>query len=812
MVFSLIGLFNCSLKEPQAPEWDTKLNLPLISEKYYMSELADTTDDFIFAVENDTMQFSFSGELDTMRIGDELKVGGQTESFNKQIGDELQIEERMESFNVQIGDELKIDSLISQFDKGLDRIVVEATGEAQAEIDLSESLGEVQGTPIPPYYNIPSLDTEFLPFPNENIEYVVIDSGFAHIDFINNTEIPLSSSDPEHYMKIEIYGNPISPENLILDHEIDHIIQAGSTESVELNLSGKKVYMNNSLRVYLTTDGTGTEPANISEGDLLVIKFSISEMTVTEASAKLPAEHIQHIDEIPIEDDEIQLTSAKIDSCVWNIKIKNNLPISANVTIQFDELFDTFDNLAQIDLEIAANDSLDYHLDFSGYEIRAEKQILDALHFSYFVTTDSTDGFVTIDETQSIYTKIELSEMWFEEVSGYVDQSFEHQDSFSIEDESGKIILQQATIKNGFANIELSGLSFEPEIKIIFDKIKDEIGNPVEITNTDFVNYNFANHSIIVSPDQIVHYNVNVNTPADIITITSTDNVNADITISDLIFQEITGIINDKRIDLDDMDEEIDLGEFADTLQGIFLFQNAELQLEIDNGIGFNCDLILHLTGENNSGDSVQIDIEESIIPGEPIIITDGIPELLNIFPTHIKIQDSYAEINGNGTISKDNIISGSYTLQTPLKFIINNHTMKMDSLEHIEIDEDTQDIIEENFNSVKLLFTTENSLPFGTITKLYFTNDSTEIWTESEDSPYLIIDSLSILADETSEIEISLDEINATQNFDVFLNPDVYLGVEFSIIGTDGNEVTIYGSDNIRIFGYLEVNVHISE
>ena len=411
--------------------------------------------------------------------------------------------------------------------------------------------------------------------------------------------------------------------------------------------------------------------------------------------------------------------------------------------------------------------------------------------------------------------------MIFESITGQFG-SFTFGDSDAIEiDSTGEFLLSYAKIDSCDANLIVSDFAFQTEVNITFEEIFDTNGDTLKInldcpgdTVLSFAGYTVGNKDSSTEIDSL-HYSYSImtaNTGDELLTINYEDSLSASITIGDMIFQEITGIINHKRIDLDDMDEEIDLGEFADTLQGIFLFQNAELQLEIDNGIEFNCDLNLHLTGENNSGDSVQIDIEESIIPGEPIIITDGIPELLNIFPTHIKIQDSYAEINGNGTISKDNIISGSYTLQTPLKFIINNHTMKMDSLEHIEIDEDTQDIIEENFNSVKLLFTTENSLPFGTITKLYFTNDSTEIWTESEDSPYLIIDSLSILADETSEIEISLDEINATQNFDVFLNPDVYLGVEFSIIGTDGNEVTIYGSDNIRIFGYLEVNVHISE
>jgi len=66
--------------------------------------------------------------------------------------------------------------------------------------------GEIHDAAIPPIHNFPPIDTSFSVFENDNIEYVVIDSGFAYIDFKNNTDIPLSSTNPTYFMRLEIYS------------------------------------------------------------------------------------------------------------------------------------------------------------------------------------------------------------------------------------------------------------------------------------------------------------------------------------------------------------------------------------------------------------------------------------------------------------------------------------------------------------------------------------------------------------------------------------------------------------------------------
>jgi len=940
-----------------------------------MHELEDTTDTYIIRLDNDTLFFSMSEDIESKNVGDELRVDGKTETMDKEIGNELEIDGRDENFSVSVGDKLNIDEQSQYFERSLDKIEVEETGNSYSEVFVLAfarsqvpGAGPIYNTPIPPIYNFPPIDTSFSVFENDNIEYVVIDSGFAYINFTNNTEIPLSSSNPTYYMSLEIYSGGLPAlVDPIITYEIDHPIPAGVTEYISLDLTGAQVYQDNYLRVLLSTDGTGGQPVDVLEADNFYVTFSVSDMIVSEASAKLPEERINHIEAISIEDaaQEISLVSAVIDSCEGNIHVDNNLPISARLTVEFMELFDDIGNPFKIIFNIDAS-SLDnnYPFDLSGYEIYADREdVIDSLHFSYKIRTDSTENYVTIAESMTVSTEVTLGEMKFQEVTGYLVQTFTQNDSLSLDDATDKILLQEANIRSGMMNINISGLSFEPQISIIFDELRDQFNNPVHITNVDFPGYNFADHKILLWEDQIVHYHVEVDMPSsELITVSDTDIVDADIHLSELIFESIIGkfnqmviedqksaavdstgeyslayaeidscdvhvsipaahytlpfganirvkfheifdafgdtlilnlscpgdtmfsfadhtigddpfstslidslhysyvvtteptagyvtvyyedevraqieldemvfnsikgIIDHKHFEMDDIEEDLDIEDLPDSIANVLTFQNAELHLDVYNGTGFNCWLNIDMIGSNPDGDTAIVHIDETsgvILPNQMnhIVITEGVSEMLSIVPTHVSATNPYAIIGNGftvGEITKNDSISGSYTIETPFKFIINNHTVKLSKLTHQEIVQETQNLIRDNLNGVLLNLTAENLLPFGSNLELWFSADSTEVWTNPElviDSFYVApatIDPVHHTSGEmvTSTIEVLLDQEHG--DFSVFENPDVYIGTRMHIIGTGGEVVIIRGSDNLRIFGHATVDVHIQQ
>ena len=971
----ILIISSCTIKSWDPPEWDVTLEIPLINERVYMHELEDTTDTYIIRLDNDTLFFSMTEDIESKNVGDELKVEGKTETLDKEIGDELEIDGRDENFGMSVGDRLNIDGHSQYFERALDKIEVDETGNSYSEVfvlDFARSqvpgVGPIYNQPIPPIYNFPPLDTTFSLFENNNLDYVVIDSGFAYIDFTNNTEIPLSSINPSYYMSLEIYSG-LAPlkDDPIVTYFIDHTINPTETEQIEIDLSGIQVHRENYLRVRLSTDGTGGQPIDVLEEDNFHVAFRVSEMLVSEASARLPEERITHNETISIEDaaNEIQLVSAKIDSCIGNIHIDNHLPIHARVTLDFVELLDDTGTPYHLVLDVDASSTQnDFPLDFENFQIVSPtKDVIDSLHFSYKVRTDSTDDYVTISEDMIVSTNIEFGEMKFDEVTGYLIQTFTQHDSLSLDDASDKILIQEANIRSGMMNIDISGLSFDPQIGIIFTELRDQFNNPVHITNADFPGYSFADHKVLLWEDQVVHYDVEVDMPnTELITVAKTDSVHAAIHLSDLIFDSIIGkfnqmtiedektvavdstgeyslvfaeidscdvhvsipqshytlpfgahiqvkfeeifdefgdtliidlscpgdttisfddysigsnpfsttlidslhysyvvtteptpgyvtvnyedevrasivmgemrfnsvkgIIDHKKFEMDDIDEDLDIEDLPDSISNVMQFQSAELHLDVYNGTGFNCWLNIEMVGSNDEGDTARIHIDETsgvILPNQMnhIVITEGVSEMLSIVPRRVTATSPYATI-GNGVtigeITKNDSISGSYTIETPFKFIINDHTVKLSSIEHQELNEDTRNIIRDNLNGVLLNLTAENLLPFGSNVELWFANDSTQVWTNPElviDSFYVApatIDPVHHTSGEmvTSTIEVLLDKIH--NDFVVFENPDVYIGIKMHIIGTGGEVVIIRGSDNLRIFGYASVDVHVQE
>lgn len=659
-------LSSCTIKDFEAPKFDKKISLSLMDERYYASDIADTTDDYIIAVNNDSMQFSITEDIETQKIGDELKIEAEPQFYEEK----------------------------------LDTIRVEETGESKAGIKMLDAMGvtdEINDQPIPPLYNLPWVEAAFSAFENDNIEYVIIDSGYGFVTIINDTDLPIGSSDsdPTHQTKIEIYGQSITTDNLILDLLIDPPISPGESRSFGIDLAGKKIYGENFLNAKITSDGTEGEPIDISHQDSVIVKFGTGEITIIEGKAKLPEQYERSTEAISIMDQagEVQLQNAVVDSCVCAIHLENRLPIAGNISILFEELLDTSDKPYQFDIDIHAASITDTLLDFSGFEIRSGTgNILDSLHFQYAINIDSTDNFV-------------------------------------------------------------------------------------EISTTDYVSLN--------------------------------------ISLGEVKFEEITGRINHKKIELEEIEEELDIEDLPENIEHMLDFQNVELVITINNDIDIGGQLYGRLTGYNDdTGEEAEVNIDEFIQPSSTteIIIDEGVSELINIIPQRIVGDSLYVIIDGGDIVSitSEDSISGSFTLRTPFEFIINDKEgIRPDSVEHVEIDEDVRETIGDHLNEVTLNLTADNSFPFGLQIDVFFATEKDSVY----DSPDYRVDSLIVRPG--SEQEASMNELVIELGRDaieVFTNPDVYIGVELAVQGSDGETVILRPSDNIRLHGYLTVEGHISE
>ncbi|MEA2103688.1 MAG: hypothetical protein U9P79_03490, partial [Candidatus Cloacimonadota bacterium] len=544
-----------------------------------------STEDYIISMQSDTVYFSASNDIETSNVGDELKVDGQTEIFEEEIGDQLKIDSRNEQTTIAVGDELEIDAQEQEFERSMDRIEVGGTGDAYAEVHvldfaneaLGGGVGPVVGEVIPPLYNFPPFYQDFSVFENENIEYVIIDTGTVYITFQNNTEIPLSSTHPNQndQMHFEFWTNGTAashPDSIFMfTHYIDHVIEPGAIEYISIPFDGQTVYMDNYMVCYLTTDGS-SGPVNVDEDDTFGVTFSVGNMSVSEANAIIENASVNHEDAISISDESIQVISATIDSCIGNIYIDSNLPVNIDtLIIEFSELFnpppDNTPFKIKIEEPIISGSNLNIPIDLAGCVIQSlGTDPLDSLDFSLYASSDPPPTYVLVTQEDQILTNIEFGRMKFETIHGIIDQESNNDGEIELDDDI--IELQSAQIKEGNINIELTGIDLETpsRVEILFDEIETPAGEPLLLVidnNFNNFQFDFADHWIeFVPPLQTLHYHTTVILDQEI-EISNTDIVTADITLSNLIFEEITGKFGSFTIEDEDATVIDSTGEFS---------------------------------------------------------------------------------------------------------------------------------------------------------------------------------------------------------------------------------------------------------
>ncbi|KQC08461.1 MAG: hypothetical protein APR54_00470 [Candidatus Cloacimonas sp. SDB] len=599
---SLILLFlmiSCTIKDFEAPEFDTKITLPLLNEKYYMADIADTTNDYVIYVENDTLLFSISEDFETEYVGeDDLMIEGKTEEFDADLSDELMIDSREESTVVEVGDDLSIAERNTIIERYMNRIEVEESGNAYANIvilefasaAIEEPVEPIYGEIIPPFYDFEAFNQDFTLFENENFEYVVIDTGSVHITFFNNTELPLSSDlGPDYQMHFEFYTNGSAAADdgtYLFTHYIENVIEPGETIDISIPFDGNTVYMTNYLKCFLTTDGSG-DPIDVLEDDSFEVSYAIGNMTILEANAVIESASVNNENGISLIDDEIQITYAIIDSCIGNIILENNLPFLIDtLRLNFHELYSPQeDNLIILENGIMPGETREIPLDLQNYFIESNSgNPLDSLSFNLYAVTDPPDGYSLVNQNDMVFLDITLGEMLLNQFTGFINQISEESNTIDIAEDDFEI--QSALIGEGHLEFVFWGIDLQEasSITILFDEIFDpELNEQLEIIITDFDDYQFdlTGCTINLTEDQILNYHTAVHLDQSI-TLTNSDIVTAEITLSELYFDYVTGRFGSFEIEEDNSTEIDSTGEFN-------LFY-AEIN---------NCDLQINITEEN---------------------------------------------------------------------------------------------------------------------------------------------------------------------------------------------------------------------
>jgi hypothetical protein len=299
----LLGIQACTFEEPTLPRWFTELRLPIPVEGKTMQEavndtvIIDTTD-----AGNPIIAISVRDSSDREKVSrDDLAIKPDDDRTSTTLGDVSLDSPGMEqSAPISAGD-----------------LVILVTG---------DSLREGVQVVIPPAMTV-NLNSIFQTF--GSFEFVVnVNTGSMSIDFINNTFLNFSAGT-----NISIYDS-ISGDfigNALFSQPID---SNSFVQSDLVPLNGRT--FSNHLRydVELILAGQSHVPDASDLNGTFYFESTISEMTVSQASAEVPEQDFSRQDSSSLAEQDDRLITAIIDGGRFRLSIENTMNVEANVTVE----------------------------------------------------------------------------------------------------------------------------------------------------------------------------------------------------------------------------------------------------------------------------------------------------------------------------------------------------------------------------------------------------------------------------------------------------------------------------------------------
>ena len=410
------------------------------------------------------------------------------------------------------------------------------------------------------------------------------------------------------------------------------------------------------------------------------------------------------------------------------------------------------------------------------------------------------------------------------------EQNFFGADSFALGD---SIIVSRAVISGGVLNFNFqNNIPLNLRIDLHLEAFYDQNGQPVNLDiplnsgenlfrSIDLSGYEFR--PAINSAGSVAQFSWDVlvySSAGTFETITSTDNILLDVELSNLTFSELTGFLEEIRVELEPFEEDIDFPNGLDNLQ----LKSARMELIINNGIAFPFSSDLLIVGINEgSGKRVEIPVQARINPadGNPVLTTivmdennSQVIEFLNIFPNLLSVSGSVKLGEGitEATIKSTDFIEPSVKISFPLSLSFPSQSAKTD-LDTIKIEAEIQDELRDNLVNGKLYAQISNHLPIGFNISLLFSSTDTSVYNNPEltiaiDLQPAVVSTITgrVESETQSEIVIELTR----EQIALFAHDEVYFGISLFVPGSNGQIYSIYADDYLKIKAYGEFKYHV--
>ncbi len=380
IIVTFLTLTQCTVKKPEAPEWNTNLTVPMINRLFPMEELVDEIgQDEVGFDSSGLASLSITEELDTIRLDADLLT---TPDINSVISEKL--------------------GTVSISSPSVDPVTVSLTTIAGLASSLPGDSADVAAGSFDLYNDMPTIST---------FTQATIADGYVDIVIDNNLGIDLDT------VIVEIYDNFYS--QVIATDTFPQPILHGTSDTSHIPLNNASI--SNSLRVNshcYTPGGTVDSASTRAIGTELLFSDSL---VVSSATAEIPSFSREYPTTIPL-DENNRIDTATLSSGTLNLQIINETNLDADLVITLPDFISSSDIPLSINQHLVGRQSTNTSIDLSQYRLVPQDNTLpQEIQVNVSVSLPGTSQQVQVNADDSFFVDASLTNLAFGSVTGVFD-------------------------------------------------------------------------------------------------------------------------------------------------------------------------------------------------------------------------------------------------------------------------------------------------------------------------------------------------------------------------------------------------------
>lgn len=374
VILVVLTMGSCTIRKPEAPQWDTQFVVPMVSHTYAMPELIRKMNQPGVGFDIDSnVVFSISRPIDTIFLS---------------------------------SDNLTTASLSYSVSKALGKIALTPPSLAAVVVPESQLAGLPGVYPItigPDSFTVPASLPAISTF-----DSAVVDTGKIWIVLTNSLGLNLDT--------VKVVVTDVVSSSIVSNSAVPGGIPDGGTDSVLVDLGGRTISNTFSVSAYCHTAG-GTVADGTGKQFVVTPRF-VGDMVVSSARAELPAISRSVQSSLDLQESDM-VTDAAITGGNLTLTISNNTPVRATLTISIPDL-KLNGSAFTLDTTINGSASAIINVPLAGYHLHpADVTLPQSLPISVQADVPSTSpNKVTVDENQNFHLDATISALTFGSVSG----------------------------------------------------------------------------------------------------------------------------------------------------------------------------------------------------------------------------------------------------------------------------------------------------------------------------------------------------------------------------------------------------------